>query len=154
MVSPGVHSLLRLLAWTITVGTACPFWPTQSSRHARPQRRPRRRQPPPFTSLATITFCLIDFVYSTTMYQAIYAKSGPPSCSHDSSRNAFAMLRPFLLKKTSIFTSPMQPRSVILGETDLELEVDGESRVANTHFLSVSQEFIQLALQVGSSLQL
>jgi hypothetical protein len=44
--------------------------------------------------------------------------------------------------------------SAILSEANLELEVDGESRVANTHFLSVRQEFVQLALQVGASLRL
>jgi hypothetical protein len=49
---------------------------------------------------------------------------------------------------------PIKSCSVVLSEANLELEVDGESRVANTHFLSVRQEFIQLALQVGASLRL
>ncbi|KAG9966967.1 hypothetical protein KCU61_g785, partial [Aureobasidium melanogenum] len=69
-------------------------------------------------------------------------------------KNAFAMLRPVIHKTHFINLAPDAAMRDVLREADLELEVDGKSRVANTHLLSVRQEFVQLALQFGSTVSL
>jgi hypothetical protein len=47
------------------------------------------------------------------------------------------MLRLIILERNTIVPALKETCSAVLSEANLELEVDGESRVANTHFLSV-----------------
>lgn len=125
--------------------------------------RPRRRKPHQFQLLyiRLLLTCLFDcslysilYIWTWCVKPSRYAKCSSLPRSHDNPQNAFAMPRPVIRKPHFINLAPGAAMRDVLGEADLELEVDSEGRVADTYLLSIRQEFVQLTLQVGASLLL